>query len=130
MTRCRSHRIMIGELLIGSALIVGAIIGLFHWEHMPLNVCMLVLLGIMRAAIGGIFMNINLHLANSDAHPWRFPKDDFDEDVNLDSLMPAIQAVFVGISGAYLARLWRAVRGGAVDSACSAITAEPMAWIL
>ena len=94
---------MIGELLIGSALIVGAIIWLLHWEHMPLNVCMLVLLGIMRAAIGDIFMNINLHLANGDAHPWRFPKDGFDEDVNLDSLIPAIQAVFVGISGAYLA---------------------------
>ena len=57
---------------------------------MPLNVCMLVLLRIMLAAIGGIFINVNLHLANGDAHPWRFPKDGFAEDVNLDSLMPAI----------------------------------------
>ncbi len=74
MTRCPSHRIMIGELPIGSALIVGAIIWLLHWEHLPLNVCMLVLLGIMRAVIGGIFMNISLHLAKATPIPGDSPK--------------------------------------------------------
>src|SRR6266487_920103 len=55
------YLIMIGELLIGITLIVGALIWLFRWERLPLNVRTLVLLGIILAAIAGIFMNINFH---------------------------------------------------------------------
>lgn len=50
------------------------------------------------AALGGIFMNVNFHLANGSAHPWLIPGDGFDEGVGLDSLMPALQLVLIGMS--------------------------------
>ena len=53
-------------------------------------------------------MNVNFHLANGSAHPWLIPGDGFDEGVDLDSLMPAIQLVLVGVSGGIVASLRRA----------------------
>lgn len=37
---------------------------------------------------------MNFHLANAASHPWLISKDGFDEGVDLDSIMPAIQPVF------------------------------------
>jgi hypothetical protein len=58
------------------------------------------------ASVGGIFMAVNFHLANSAAHPWLIPADGFDEGIDLDSLLPAIQLVLVGVS----VGLWRELR--------------------
>ena len=58
------------------------------------------------AALGGIVMNLNFHLANGSAHPWLIPGDGFDEGVDLDSFMPAVQLVLVIVS----AVVWRAMR--------------------
>ncbi|MEP6987490.1 MAG: hypothetical protein ABI970_17935, partial [Chloroflexota bacterium] len=99
--------IMISELLAGVALIGGALLWLFRWGRLPLNVRKLVLLVIIIAGLGSIFLLINLHLANGSAHPWVLPKSGFDEGVDLDSLLPAVQAVIVGVSVIYLARLRR-----------------------
>lgn len=52
--------------------------------------------------LAGVAMNVGFHLANGSAHPWLIPEDGFDEGVDLDSLMPAIQLVLAGVSG----RLW------------------------
>lgn len=93
-------------ILIGSALIVGAIIWRFHWEHMPMHVCMLVLLDIRRAAIGGIFLNINLHLANGGPSLAGSQRR-LRRGRGYRSSDAAIQEIFVGVSGAYLARLRR-----------------------
>ena len=47
------------------------------------------------ASAAAIFMNVNFHLANGSPHPWLVPKDGFDEGVDLDSLLPLIQLVFL-----------------------------------
>ena len=54
------------------------------------------------ASLGGIVMAVNCHLANGAAHPWLIRADGFDEGVDLDSLLPAIQLVLIAVSG----RLW------------------------
>lgn len=61
------------------------------------------------ASLGGIFMAVNFHLANGAPHPWLIPKDGFDEGVDLDSLLPAVQLVLIGVS----VGLWRSLRQGA-----------------
>jgi hypothetical protein len=50
-------------------------------------------------------MNVNFHLANGSSHPWLIPKDGFDEGVDLDSLMPAVQLVLAGVSAGLLLSL-------------------------
>ena len=59
------------------------------------------------AAVGGILMNVAFHLANGSAHPWLIPADGFDEGVDLDSLMPAIQIVLAAVSAGMWLRLRR-----------------------
>ena len=96
------YAIEIGELLIGAVLIGAALVWLFGWERVGAARRRQVLLATALASIGGIFMAVNFHLANGAAHPWLIPADGFDEGVDLDSLLPAIQLVLVAVSG----RLW------------------------
>jgi hypothetical protein len=92
------YLIEIGELLVGTALIAAAIVWLVRWRQLP-DVGRLALLAItVLASLAGIFMAINFHLANGGTHPWLIPKSGFDESVDLDSLLPLIQAVFIALS--------------------------------
>lgn len=49
-------------------------------------------------------MAVNFHLANGASDPWLIASSGFDEGIDLDSLLPAIQLVLVGVSLA----TWRA----------------------
>lgn len=104
------YLIELGELLIGVALIAAALTWLLAWERLPVNGRKAVLLVTLLAAVGGVFMNVNFHLANGSAHPWLIPSDGFDEGVDLDSLLPAIQLVLAGTSARLLVALRRAER--------------------
>jgi len=102
------YLIEIGELLVGIALIVAALIWLLRWEKLPSAGRVAVLLVTVFASLGGIFMAANFHLANGAPHAWLIPKDGFDEGVDLDSLLPAIQLVLIGVSVGLLYSLRRA----------------------
>jgi len=100
------YLIEIGELLVGIALIAAALVWLFRWDKLPDAGKVAVLLATVLASLGGIFMAVNFHLANGGTHPWLIPKSGFDESVDLDALLPAVQLVFIALSvGA-----WRALR--------------------
>ena len=109
------YLIEIGELLVGLALIVAAIVWLARWERLSDGGRIAILAATVLASLGGIFMAINFHLANGAAHPWLIPKDGFDEGVDLDSLLPAVQLVLIGVSVA----VWRSLRLSARTSAKS-----------
>ena len=103
------YLIEIGELLVGIALIAAAVIWIFRWQQLPDLGRFAVLAATIVAAVGGIFMAVNFHLANGGTHPWLIPKDGFDESVDLDALLPAVQLVFIVLGvGA-----WRALRRAA-----------------
>lgn len=87
--------VLVAEILIGVALMVGAIVWLMWWSRLPAAARPL-LVGVMTfAAIGAILLNVSFHLANGAPHPWLIPKAGFDEGVDLDSLMPLVEAAFV-----------------------------------
>lgn len=96
------YALEIGELLIGIALVGAALGWLFGWQRLPARGRAWILITTAAAALSGIFMNVNFHLANDSAHPWLISKGGFDEGVDLDSLMPAIQLVLIGVSLAAL----------------------------
>ena len=98
--------IILGELALGAALIVAAALWAFRWESLGSGGRVAVLAATAASALAGIFMNVNFHLANGSAHPWLIPGDGFDEGVDLDSFMPAIQLVLVAVSAA----TWLAIR--------------------
>lgn len=95
------------ELLAGVALIAGPLIWLLAWDRVTDGVRMTVLFLIAAATIGGTFLAINLHLANGAAHPWLLPADGFDEGIDLDSVLPAVQIVIATVSIILLRRLRR-----------------------
>lgn len=90
--------IMTGEILIGVAFIAAAAVWLWRWESLPTRGRRLVLATTAVAALGAIVMNLNFHLANGSPHPWLIPADGFDEGVDLDSLLPLIEAVLLVVS--------------------------------
>lgn len=95
------------ELLAGIVLIAGPLIRLFAWDRVSDRTRAVILLLIALAAIGGAFLAINLHLANAAAHPWLLPGDSFDEGIDLDSVLPAIQIVIATVNIALIRRLRR-----------------------
>ena len=108
------YLIEIGELLVGIALITAAIVWLVRWDRLPSNGRATVLAVTALASLAGIFMAVNFHLANGASHAWLIPKDGFDEGVDLDSVLPAIQLVLLGVSVGMLRGLRRAERRVAV----------------
>jgi hypothetical protein len=110
------YLIEIGELLVGIVFIAVALLWIFRWERLP-DVVRLTLLGVtIMAALAAIFMAVNFHLANGGTHPWLIPKSGFDESVDLDALLPAVQLIFIVLSvGA-----WRAIRRASADHVRSA----------
>jgi hypothetical protein len=103
------YLIEIGELVVGLALIVAALVWLLRWERLPDGGRVAILATTVLASLGGIFMAVNFHLANGAPHPWLIPQSGFDEGVDLDSLLPAVQLVLIGVS----LGLWRSLRRGA-----------------
>ena len=98
------YLIEIGELVVGLALVTAAVLWMLRWQRLGIGARSAVLLGTAAAASGGFLMNINFHLANGSPHPWLIPSSGFDEGVDLDSLMPAIQVVLIAVSvGVWLA---------------------------
>ena len=98
--------IILGELAVGAALIAAAGLWALRWEKLHAAGRTGVLATTGTAALVGVFMNVNFHLANGSAHPWLIPGDGFDEGVDLDSFMPAVQLVLVIVS----VSVWRAMR--------------------
>ena len=96
------YLIEFGEVFVGVTLVAGAAIWLFQWERLP-RPSRAVTLGLIAfAALAGVFINVNLHLFNGSPHPWLLPGSGFDEGVDLDSLMPAIQLAIAGVAGVML----------------------------
>jgi hypothetical protein len=100
------YLIELSELAVGVALIVAAAIWIVAWERLGTGGRTAVLAATVLAALGGVLMNVAFHLANGSAHPWLIPGDGFDEGVDLDSLLPAIQLVLAAVA----AGTWLAVR--------------------
>lgn len=97
--------IIVGELAIGLTMIATAALWAFRWTRLSFRGRTGLLAASVVAGVAGILMNINFHLANGSAHPWLVPSDGFDEGVDLDSFMPAVQLVLVLVA----AGLWRAM---------------------
>lgn len=100
--------IELGEIAIGAGLIVAAVVLLARWSRLSYRWEMVTLAVIVVASLGATLMNVAFHLANGSAHPWLVPQDGFDEGVDLDSLLPLIQLVFVVIAGRLMVMLRRA----------------------
>jgi hypothetical protein len=101
------YLIEIGELLVGVALVAAALVWLTRWERLPDAGRIGVLATTVVASLVAVFMAINFHLANGAPHPWLIPKSGFDEGVDLDSLLPAVQLVLLGVSVGFLRALRR-----------------------
>lgn len=108
------YLIEIGELLLGIALIGAALVWLLRWDKLPSGGRVAVLLVTALASLGGIFIAVNFHLANGAPHAWLIPKSGFDEGVDLDSLLPAIQLVLIAVSVGLLRTLRRRAPRAAV----------------
>lgn len=85
------------EVLAGIALIVGLLLWIFAWDRVSDRMRSTVLFLMIAAAIGGVFMALNFHVANGGNHPWVLPDSGFDEGIDVDLLLSGIQVVLVTV---------------------------------
>jgi len=105
------YLIEISELLIGIALIAGALVWLFAWGRSPVPLRAATLAVIALSALGGFVMAVSFHLADGSlAQPWQLPNDLFAEGVDIDSLVAAVQLALLAVSGGLLWGMWRSRR--------------------
>lgn len=102
------YLIEIAELVTGVVLIVTAVAWLAVWGRLPRGVRLAALLATATAALGGVAMNVSFHLANGSSFPHPIATDSFEEAVDLDSLMAALELVLVAVSVGALVSLARA----------------------
>ena len=99
--------IEIGEIVVGAALILAAIIWLVRWSRLSDRGRMAILVVTMLAAGGATLMAINFHLASGDNHPWLIPADGFDETIDADTVLSFVQAALFAFSGYMLVGICR-----------------------
>jgi thiosulfate dehydrogenase [quinone] large subunit len=105
----------IGEVLVGVALVGGGSLWLLG-DRLDIRARAANYAVIAFSALAGIFMNVNFHLANGSSHPWLLPGDGFDEGVDLDSLMPAIELAIAAVTIGLLVSVLRTIRAGRGES--------------
>ena len=103
--RIFGYAVEASELVAGVVLIAGPLIGLFAWDRVSDRMRRTVLFVAAAATIGGAFLAINLHFANGASHPWLIPGAAFDEGIDLDIVLPAIQIVIATVSIVLFRRL-------------------------
>ncbi len=112
-----AYLVMLGELALGVVLISTALVWLTRWSRLAPSGRTAVLSLIVLAGIVAIFMNVNFHLMSGATHPWLIAADPFDEGIDLDSVMPIIQAIISLVSLRYLLELRRSARVGSAARA-------------
>jgi len=103
--------LLLVEMIIGYEWFISGLVKVVRGDF-PSGLAAAVLFFTVVAAIGGAFLAINFHLANGASHPWLIPGDSFDEGIDLDSVLPAIQIVIAWISIILFRRLGRERPGG------------------
>ncbi len=93
------------EILAGIVLIIGPLFWLFAWDRTSDRGRTAAVILITAAAFGGILMAVNFHIAAGDTHPWLVPASSFDEGVDLDAFLTAIQVGIVAVNIILLGRL-------------------------
>jgi uncharacterized membrane protein YphA (DoxX/SURF4 family) len=91
------YAIEIAELLTGLALVAAALVWLRARGRLGGRARQAVFLATAGAAAVGALMNVDFHLANGSPLPWPIAADSFDEAIDLDSVMAALELVLVGV---------------------------------
>lgn len=97
--------IVIAETLLGVALIGAAALWAWRLDRLPRLAHILLVVLTAIASISATVLAITLHVLNGASHPWLLPGDPFDEGIDLDSLLPAVQLVIFFVSVALLRQM-------------------------
>jgi thiosulfate dehydrogenase [quinone] large subunit len=109
--------IEVAEIAVGVVFVGGAIIWLTRWSRLSDRWRVSLLAATAGAALLGIVMTVNFHLARGGNHPWLIPSDGFDETVDLDMVLTFIQGVYLVFCGYLLVKIRREHR--ATEAAAS-----------
>ncbi len=107
------YLVMVGELALGVVLIGTGLLWLARWSRLGSRGRQAILALIVLAGIVAIVMNVNFHLMSGANHPWIIAADPNGEGIDLDSLMPIIQAIISLVSLNFLIAIRRTAPAGA-----------------
>lgn len=96
------YLIEVAELLTGAVLVATGLVRLVARERLGSRGLTAVLLVTSAAALAGLFMNVNFHLAGGSPQPWQISADSFEEAIDLDTVMAAIELALLVVSAGSL----------------------------
>jgi hypothetical protein len=91
--------IEMGEIAVGVAFIVAALVWLTRWSRLSTPTQSALLGTTMVAALGASFMALNFHLARGGNHPWLIPADGMDETIDVDTVLVLMQMTILFFAG-------------------------------
>jgi len=89
--------IIVGEMFVGVTMIVAAAVWLRRWQQISLRGRYTLVTLIMLAAVSGLAMNVNYHIANGALNPWQIGTSVFDEGVDINTVLPLIELTIIGV---------------------------------
>jgi hypothetical protein len=90
-----AYLIIIGELFVGIGLMVAGVVWLVRWPRISRGGRIVLAVVSATAALAGISMNVNYHIASGANNPWRIPTEVFDEGVDLNTILPLIEVTIL-----------------------------------
>jgi hypothetical protein len=105
--RTFAFTIIIGELFVGLGLMVAGIIWLWRWNRITTKGRIALAAVSAAAALAGMAMNVNYHIASGSSNPWRIPTEVFDEGVDLNSILPMIELTILVVMVGIALAIWR-----------------------
>jgi hypothetical protein len=101
------YLVMLGELSVGTVLIVTSVIWFLRWSDMGSRNRAFLLTLVAFVGLVGASMSLNFHLAMGANPPWMISPNPNDQGVDLDSLLAILQLVLATACLGYLIVLRR-----------------------
>jgi uncharacterized membrane protein YphA (DoxX/SURF4 family) len=104
------YLIIVGELFVGVTLITTAVVWFVRWPRLSVAARSALVMAVILAALAGLAMTLNYHIANGATNLWQLGESPFDEAVDINTVLTLIEATIVVVMCGILVSLRRGGR--------------------
>jgi len=104
------YLIIVGELFVGVTLITTTVVWFARWPRLSVAARSALVMAVILAALAGLAMPLNYHIANGATNLWQLGGSPFDEAVDINTVMTLVEGTIVVVMSGILVSLRRGGR--------------------